>query len=199
MIEPTTTASSEIEAMRWYHTIELADGTVTPGEYDLRPVMERLPMPDSLQGMRCIDVGSRDGYDLDPSEHGQFDFAMLGALLVQLRDPVGALVALRRVVTGTLLINDAVSVGVDLLRRRAVAELYMQGGPFWWMCNPAGLRRMAEAAGFRVVDSSRPFLIPHGKGGLPHAPRLRGPLRSLPRRLAQRRGALHVWVLAAAS
>lgn len=48
--------------MRWYHTIELPGGEVTPGEYDLRPIVDRLPWPESMAGMRCIDIGSRDGF-----------------------------------------------------------------------------------------------------------------------------------------
>src|SRR3954465_13997704 len=50
------------EALRWYHTLELPGGVVTPGEYDLRPVVDRLPWPTSLAGMRCLDVGSRNGF-----------------------------------------------------------------------------------------------------------------------------------------
>src|SRR5204862_6898705 len=51
-----------VEALRWYHTIDLPGGVVTPGEYDLRGIVDRLPWPDSLAGMRCLDVGSRDGF-----------------------------------------------------------------------------------------------------------------------------------------
>src|SRR3954454_2123419 len=48
--------------LRWYHTLDLPGGVVTPGEYDLRPIAGRLPWPQSLQGLRCLDVGSRDGF-----------------------------------------------------------------------------------------------------------------------------------------
>ena len=47
--------------MRWYHTIELPGGVVTPGEYDLRGIVGRLPFPP-LAGLRCLDIGSRDGF-----------------------------------------------------------------------------------------------------------------------------------------
>jgi tRNA (mo5U34)-methyltransferase len=47
---------------QWYHTIELAPGVVTPGWFDTRPVVEKLPLPDSLEGMRCLDVGTFDGF-----------------------------------------------------------------------------------------------------------------------------------------
>jgi tRNA (mo5U34)-methyltransferase len=46
----------------WYHTIELAPGAVTPGWFDTRPVVEWLPIPPSLAGKRCLDVGTFDGF-----------------------------------------------------------------------------------------------------------------------------------------
>jgi len=46
----------------WYHTIELAPGVVTPGWVDTRPVIDRVPMPSSLAGLRCLDVGTWDGF-----------------------------------------------------------------------------------------------------------------------------------------
>ena len=46
---------------RWYHTMELADGVVTPGWFDLRPIVDRLPWPE-VAGKRCLDVGPYDGF-----------------------------------------------------------------------------------------------------------------------------------------
>jgi tRNA (mo5U34)-methyltransferase len=46
----------------WYHTIELAPGLVTPGRVDTRPVVSRVPMPASLAGKRCLDIGTWDGF-----------------------------------------------------------------------------------------------------------------------------------------
>jgi tRNA (mo5U34)-methyltransferase len=46
----------------WYHTIELAPGVITPGWVDTRSVVPRVPMPASLAGMRCLDVGTWDGF-----------------------------------------------------------------------------------------------------------------------------------------
>ncbi|MCW2990203.1 MAG: hypothetical protein JWM73_797, partial [Solirubrobacterales bacterium] len=45
----------------WYHTMELAPGEVTPGWFDLRPILDRLPWPD-VAGKRCLDVGTYDGH-----------------------------------------------------------------------------------------------------------------------------------------
>jgi tRNA (mo5U34)-methyltransferase len=44
----------------WYHTIEVAPGVLTPGWFDLRSVMDRIPWPD-LRGKRCLDVATYDG------------------------------------------------------------------------------------------------------------------------------------------
>jgi tRNA (mo5U34)-methyltransferase len=46
----------------WYHTIELAPGVETPGIVDVRPIVSRVPMPASLAGKRCLDVGTWDGF-----------------------------------------------------------------------------------------------------------------------------------------
>ncbi|HEX2015692.1 MAG TPA: class I SAM-dependent methyltransferase [Solirubrobacteraceae bacterium] len=45
----------------WYHTLDLGPGLVTPGWFDLRPIVERMPWPD-VRGKRCLDVGSYDGF-----------------------------------------------------------------------------------------------------------------------------------------
>ena len=36
---------------RWYHTVELPDGSVTPGWFDLRPYVGRYGIPDDLDGI----------------------------------------------------------------------------------------------------------------------------------------------------
>src|SRR5436853_2151050 len=45
----------------WYHTIEVAPGVVTPGWFDLRPIVDRMPWPD-VRGKRCLDIGTYDGF-----------------------------------------------------------------------------------------------------------------------------------------
>ncbi len=46
----------------WYHTIDLPGGVTTPGYFDLRGIVHKLPIPASLEGKRCIDVASADGF-----------------------------------------------------------------------------------------------------------------------------------------
>lgn len=55
-------ARAEVQAHPlWYHTIELEPGLVTPGWFDLRPIVDLLPWPD-IRGKRCLDVGPYDGF-----------------------------------------------------------------------------------------------------------------------------------------
>ena len=53
---------AEVGAHQWYHTFELAPGVETPGWFDLRKVAARIPFPASLEGKRCLDVGTFDGF-----------------------------------------------------------------------------------------------------------------------------------------
>jgi tRNA (mo5U34)-methyltransferase len=78
---------------RWWHEIELAPGIVTPGDDTNReklPVLEGLGLPESLKGMRALDLGCSDGFfsfelekrgaavtamDFVPATHTGFDIA----------------------------------------------------------------------------------------------------------------------------
>jgi tRNA (mo5U34)-methyltransferase len=59
--DPSQELRDAIASHLWYHTIELAPGVVTPGWFDLRPIVERMPWPD-VKGKRCLDVGTYDGF-----------------------------------------------------------------------------------------------------------------------------------------
>lgn len=52
----------EVHRHQWYHTIELAPGIETPGWFDLRAIAATMPFPQSLEGKRCLDVGTFDGF-----------------------------------------------------------------------------------------------------------------------------------------
>lgn len=55
-------ARARVEAQSWYHTIDLGDGLVTPGWFDLRPHVHRYGLPERLAGLRVLDVGTWDGF-----------------------------------------------------------------------------------------------------------------------------------------
>ena len=50
------------ESIGWYHTFDLGDGVVTRAFFDLRDVVKKLPFPESMAGMRCIDLASSSGF-----------------------------------------------------------------------------------------------------------------------------------------
>jgi tRNA (mo5U34)-methyltransferase len=59
--ERDPTASPAASVPLWYHTLELPGRATTPGWFDLRGIVERLPWPD-VRGKRCLDVGTYDGF-----------------------------------------------------------------------------------------------------------------------------------------
>ncbi len=52
----------QVDALAWYHTFDLPGGITTPGIFDHRRIVRRLPLPDDLTGKRCLDVASADGF-----------------------------------------------------------------------------------------------------------------------------------------
>jgi tRNA (mo5U34)-methyltransferase len=237
----------------WYHTIELAPGVVTPGWFDLRPIVDRMPWPD-VRGLRCLDVGTYDGflafelerrgaaevvaldigrhedwdwpaelrsrgpaylaelagpkgngfeiarealgsqvelvvssvYDLAPERVGTFDLVVCGSLLLHLRDPVGALGAIRSVCDGGALLSaEQVSLGLGLLgRRQPLAQVGPGEGLRWWVPNPAAHTRMLEAAGFSIERGSGLYCVPFGRAHPPVARTARNAARLMLQRAA---------------
>jgi tRNA (mo5U34)-methyltransferase len=58
----TEDLGAAVAEINWYHSIELPGGIVTPGHFDLRRSRDVVPMPHSLAGLRCLDVGTWDGF-----------------------------------------------------------------------------------------------------------------------------------------
>ena len=48
--------------LEWYHTIELSPEYTTPGMFDLRPVVDLYGLPERMDGLRALDVGTWDGF-----------------------------------------------------------------------------------------------------------------------------------------
>jgi tRNA (mo5U34)-methyltransferase len=245
-------ARSAVEAVQlWYHTMELAPGLETPGWFDLRPIVDRIPWPD-VHGKRCLDIGTYDGflafelerrgasevvatdisdhdewdwpahvraqgperlaaiagadrgigfevahrlldssvekvelsvYELSPERLGDFDFVVCGSLLLHLRDPLGALEAVRGVCRDRFLSAETVDLASSLRHPRLpLARLEGLGSRLqWWIPNASGHRRMLEATGFDVERGSGIYSIPFGTA---HPARTRPRRRLEPRLLA---------------
>lgn len=55
-------AWERVSRLKWYHTIDLGNGIVTPGFIDNRPTAHLFGLPQDLSGMRCLDIGTYDGF-----------------------------------------------------------------------------------------------------------------------------------------
>jgi tRNA (mo5U34)-methyltransferase len=247
-------ARAEIaDNLGWYHSIDVAPSVTTPGVFDLRPIVDRLPWPD-VRGKRCLDVGTYDGffafelerrgatevvatdiadhelwdwpphlrmrgpeylravtgptpgagfeiarsllgsaatreeisvYDLSPERLGRFDVIVCGSLLLHLRDPLQALVAIRSVCADRFLSTNQVDLPRSLrhtnralVRLDGVSDLGQ-----WWIPNAAGHRQMLRAAGFEVEKQSRLYSIPFGPAHEPMPLRPRRAASKLARRV----------------
>ncbi|HET6908281.1 MAG TPA: methyltransferase domain-containing protein [Mycobacteriales bacterium] len=54
--------SKRIREISWYHTIELPNGVVTPGQFNHRALVARYGLPHDLAGKRALDVATFDGF-----------------------------------------------------------------------------------------------------------------------------------------
>jgi tRNA (mo5U34)-methyltransferase len=64
MTELTSTQSlaERVASASWYQSLRLPGGIVTPGQFDTLAELARVPFPASLEGKRCLDVGTADGF-----------------------------------------------------------------------------------------------------------------------------------------
>ncbi|MBA3327828.1 MAG: methyltransferase domain-containing protein [Solirubrobacterales bacterium] len=56
------TVAERVKDFGWYHTMDLGDGVVTPGWFDMRPYIGEYGIPDRLDGKRVLEVGTWDGF-----------------------------------------------------------------------------------------------------------------------------------------
>jgi tRNA (mo5U34)-methyltransferase len=56
------TLAERVAEVEWYHSIDLPGGVTTPGWFDTRRVVGRVPLPQRLDGLTCLDVGTWDGF-----------------------------------------------------------------------------------------------------------------------------------------
>ncbi len=52
----------KINSFEWYHTIDLGNGLVTPGQYDHRPLLKYYRIPQDLSGKTVLDIGVSHGF-----------------------------------------------------------------------------------------------------------------------------------------
>jgi tRNA (mo5U34)-methyltransferase len=59
---PTAMRVPETPNIKWFHTMDLGNGIVTPGLDKSPTKLERLHMPADMTGMTFLDIGAWDGY-----------------------------------------------------------------------------------------------------------------------------------------
>jgi tRNA (mo5U34)-methyltransferase len=99
---------------------------------------------------------------------GPFDHVVLSDLLLHVRDPVGALEAVRTVIApgGRLLVAEEVNIRLSIASpRRAAAKLQTGWTDYgWWQANVAGLWQWLHQAGFTI--EKRAFYTLNAKGAM---------------------------------
>ncbi len=95
-------------------------------------------------------------YDIRPEMFGNkpFDLVFMGAILCHLRDPIGALMAARRMCAGEIIATTPVVHGEpesDTLPRQYLPYTAMDNIS-WWLPNEACFRHWFVGAGFRDVN-----------------------------------------------
>jgi tRNA (mo5U34)-methyltransferase len=70
----------DVEHFYWYHAVDLGNGLVTPGDYDFRAELGPYQFPESMRGLRVLDVGSATGFFA-------FEFERRGAEVVSVDLP----------------------------------------------------------------------------------------------------------------
>ncbi len=61
----------EIAKIKWWHTIDLGNGLITPGRVDPRGRWKELGISENLQGMTVLDIGAWDGFfSFEVERHG---------------------------------------------------------------------------------------------------------------------------------
>jgi tRNA (mo5U34)-methyltransferase len=53
---------SRVGALRWYHTIDLGGGVVTPGIDNTPLRVQQAALPESFKGLSVLDIGAWDGF-----------------------------------------------------------------------------------------------------------------------------------------
>jgi 2-polyprenyl-3-methyl-5-hydroxy-6-metoxy-1,4-benzoquinol methylase len=120
------------------------------------PVSRGFWIMKDLLGLKARYVNGRV-YDVSPELFGgrQFDLVFMGALLMHVRDPIGALMAARSVCRGLLVTNALMAQGAESSVPSMEFINNEKDQINWWRPNRACLAGMLSAAGFRDVSVDR--------------------------------------------
>jgi tRNA (mo5U34)-methyltransferase len=105
----------------------------------------RFELARELRGSRVV-YEERDVYDLD----GEYDVVFMGFVLQMVRDPLGALEAIRGVCRGHLLLLDTISLPLSLLPSPLARLDARRNALEHFVFNRRGMRKAVELAGWTV-------------------------------------------------
>ena len=55
----------QVDAINWYHSIDLGNGVVTKGIDNSANKLSRLKFPESFDGLSVLDIGAWDGFSFE--------------------------------------------------------------------------------------------------------------------------------------
>src|SRR5881296_1829654 len=59
---PIDDLKQRVDRIRWWHTIDLGGGVITPGASDNLKTLPKLGLPERLDGKAVLDIGAWDGF-----------------------------------------------------------------------------------------------------------------------------------------
>jgi len=67
----STEIRKKVNAIKWYHTIDLGNGIITRGENNTPKFLKRLNLPEDFSGLTVLDIGAWDGsYSFEAERRG---------------------------------------------------------------------------------------------------------------------------------
>jgi SAM-dependent methyltransferase len=134
------------------------------------PVSKAFWIMKDILGLQAEYANARV-YDIRPALFGgkKFDLVFMGALLMHLRDPIGALMAVRSVCKQRLIASSCL-LEAPIEKPMMLMPEKVGDGISWWVPNRPCLQQWFQAAGFTKIDADRPvnlttdkiFLDEHG-------------------------------------
>ncbi|MCU1427038.1 MAG: hypothetical protein JWL83_1038 [Actinomycetia bacterium] len=125
--QTSETDADVVSSHPWYHTIDLLDGSVTPGRFDHRRLVPHYGLPADLRGKTALDVGSGDGF-------WAFELERLGAEVTSLDVETFADVDLPRALHAIFVerpVNLSFRRGFEMAHRRRGSRIKLINEPIY--------------------------------------------------------------------
>ena len=145
---------AEVDAIKWFHRIDLGDGVVTPGVDHTQEKLRFISLPERLDGLSVLDVGAWDGFfSFEAERRGASRVVAMDWTMWQGESKRGF--ELARQALGSKVEDIDLDV-MDLTPERlGTFDLILFLGVFYHLENPlAALRRVSEVCDRHLVVES---------------------------------------------